>query len=88
MTDEPKKHRFLTTTQAAEELNVSPDQIRALLKTGDLRAIQVGRRNYLAHLMRLTRGFPGIAGDKRGKPREVSVRFVRVVGRRHAGIGA
>ncbi|MBE4717269.1 helix-turn-helix domain-containing protein [Pseudarthrobacter sp. AB1] len=44
MTDEPKKHRFLTTTQAAEELNVSPNQIRALLKTGELRAIQVGGR--------------------------------------------
>jgi excisionase family DNA binding protein len=35
----PKKHRFLTTEQAAEELNVSPNQIRALLKTGELRAI-------------------------------------------------
>lgn len=41
---EPKKHRFLTVEQAAEELNVSPSQIRALLKTGELRAIQVGGR--------------------------------------------
>nr|WP_309816717.1 helix-turn-helix domain-containing protein [Pseudarthrobacter sulfonivorans] len=41
---EPKKHRFLTTEQAAEKLNVSPNQIRALLKTGELRAIQVGGR--------------------------------------------
>lgn len=44
VTDEPKKQRFLTTEQAAEELNVSPNQIRALLKTGELRAIQVGGR--------------------------------------------
>ncbi|MCO4253884.1 helix-turn-helix domain-containing protein [Pseudarthrobacter cellobiosi] len=44
MTDEPKKHRFLTIEQAAEELNVSPNQIRALLKAGDLRAIQIGGR--------------------------------------------
>lgn len=44
MTDEPKKHRFLTTEQAAEELNVSSNQIRSLLKTGELRAIQVGGR--------------------------------------------
>lgn len=44
MTDEPKKHRFLTTEQAAEELNVSSNQIRSLLKTGELRAIQIGGR--------------------------------------------
>lgn len=44
MTEEPKKRRFLTTEQAAEELNVSSNQIRALLKTGELRAIQVGGR--------------------------------------------
>ncbi|TPV47771.1 helix-turn-helix domain-containing protein [Pseudarthrobacter phenanthrenivorans] len=44
MTEEPKKRRFLTIEQAAEELNVSSSQIRALLKTGELRAIQVGGR--------------------------------------------
>lgn len=44
MTEEPKKYRFLTIEQAAEELNVSHSQIRALLKTGELRAIQVGGR--------------------------------------------
>ncbi|MEW9872616.1 helix-turn-helix domain-containing protein [Arthrobacter sp. HS15c] len=37
-------HRFLTSTEAAEELNVSPNQIRSLLKNGELRAIQVGGR--------------------------------------------
>ncbi len=37
MTEEPKKRRFLTTERAAEELNLSSNQIRALLKTGELR---------------------------------------------------
>ncbi|QDG89072.1 helix-turn-helix domain-containing protein [Pseudarthrobacter sp. NIBRBAC000502770] len=43
MTDEPK-HRFLTPTQVAEELNVKPNQVHALIKAGDLRAFQVGGR--------------------------------------------
>ncbi|WP_369744461.1 helix-turn-helix domain-containing protein [Paenarthrobacter sp. AMU7] len=47
MADEPKKHRFLTIEQVAEELNVSIAQVRALLKAGDLRGIQVGGRNVL-----------------------------------------
>ncbi|MFD0047022.1 helix-turn-helix domain-containing protein [Pseudarthrobacter scleromae] len=44
MTDEPQKHRFLTIPQAAEELNVNQNQIRALIKAGELRALQVGGR--------------------------------------------
>lgn len=44
MTDEPKKHRFLTIEQAAEELNVKASLIRGLIKAGDLRALQVGVR--------------------------------------------
>ncbi|ALV43222.1 excisionase [Pseudarthrobacter sulfonivorans] len=44
MTDEPKKHRFLTISQTAEELNVNQNQIRALLSSGELRGIQVGGR--------------------------------------------
>lgn len=44
MTDEPKKLRFLTIAQAAEELNVNQNQIRALIRTGELRGIQVGGR--------------------------------------------
>ena len=44
MTDEPQKHRFLTPTQAAEELNVKPNQIHAMIKAGELRALQVGGR--------------------------------------------
>ncbi|MCD4849679.1 helix-turn-helix domain-containing protein [Arthrobacter sp. AK01] len=45
MSDEKKKHRFLTIEQVAEELNVSVSQVRALLKTGELRGLQVGGRN-------------------------------------------
>lgn len=44
MSDEPRNRRFLTIEQAAEELNVSESQIRVLLKTGELRGIQVGGR--------------------------------------------
>jgi excisionase family DNA binding protein len=44
VTAEPKKHRFLTPAQAAEELNVKSNQIHALIKTGELRALQVGGR--------------------------------------------
>ncbi|TLM86172.1 helix-turn-helix domain-containing protein [Pseudarthrobacter sp. NamE5] len=36
--------RFLTPTQVAEELNVKPNQIHALIKIGELRAFQVGGR--------------------------------------------
>lgn len=43
MTEEPKR-RFLTIEQVAEELNVGAPSIRALLKTGELRGIQVGGR--------------------------------------------
>ncbi|MHA7300421.1 excisionase family DNA-binding protein [Pseudarthrobacter sp. MDT1-22] len=34
--------RFLTIDQIANELNVGLPQVRALLKNGELRAIQVG----------------------------------------------
>lgn len=43
VTDEPgRTRRFLTIAQAAEELNVKQNEIRALLRTGELRGIQVG----------------------------------------------
>lgn len=45
MSDETKTYRFLTIEQVAEELNVSVSQIRALLKSGELRGIQVGGRH-------------------------------------------
>lgn len=48
MSDEPVQHRFLTVEQAAEELNVKQSLIRGLIKTGELRAFQVGGRGYLA----------------------------------------
>lgn len=36
--------RFLTIEQVAEELNVGTPSIRAMIKTGELRGIQVGGR--------------------------------------------
>jgi excisionase family DNA binding protein len=65
VTEEPKKRRFLTTEQAAEEGNVSSNQVRALLKTGELRAIPVGGRSYLARLSGLVRFVPGMKGEER-----------------------
>lgn len=44
MSDEPRPRRFLTIAQAAEELNVNQNQVRTLLRTGELRGIQVGGR--------------------------------------------
>lgn len=67
MTDEPAKRRFLTIEQAAEELNVKQSLIRGLIKTGELRALQVGGRglwrvgrqdveDYIAEAYRRTAG--------------------------------
>jgi excisionase family DNA binding protein len=44
VTAEPAKRRFLTIEQAAEELNVKESLIRALIKSAELRALQVGGR--------------------------------------------
>lgn len=45
MTDEPvKSPRFLTIDQVAQELNVGEPVVRTLLKTGELRGIQIGGR--------------------------------------------
>lgn len=44
MTHEPTTRRFLTIEQAAEELNVKESLIRGLIKTGELRGLQVGGR--------------------------------------------
>jgi excisionase family DNA binding protein len=38
------KRRFLTVEQVAEELNVGLPLIRGLLRTGELRGIQIGGR--------------------------------------------
>ena len=80
MTDEPRPHRFLTIEQAAEELNVKTSLIRGLIKTGELRALQVGSRgmwrvgrrdveNYIADAYRRTaeRIVAGDLGDE-GEP--------------------
>lgn len=39
-----EKRRFLTVEQVAEELNVGQPLIRTLLKSGELRGIQIGGR--------------------------------------------
>lgn len=40
----PKRPRFLTVEQVAEELNVGLPTVRMLLKSGELRGIQIGGR--------------------------------------------
>lgn len=45
MTGEPRRPlRFLTIDQVAQELNVGEPLVRAMLKSGELRGIQVGGR--------------------------------------------
>lgn len=44
MTDELTKTRFLTMAQVAEELNVKQSLVQGLIRTGELRAFQVGGR--------------------------------------------
>lgn len=41
---EEQKRRFLTMEQVAEELNVGLPLVRGLLKSGELRGMQVGGR--------------------------------------------
>ncbi|WP_405475594.1 helix-turn-helix domain-containing protein [Paenarthrobacter ilicis] len=43
--DDTPSPRFLTIEQVAEELATSEVQIRAMLKTGQLKGIQIGGRN-------------------------------------------
>lgn len=42
--NERKRPRFLTIEQVAEELNVGLPLVRMLLKSGELRGIQIGGR--------------------------------------------
>lgn len=44
MTDQPSQPRFLTLAQVAEELNVKQSLVQGLIRTGELRAFQVGGR--------------------------------------------
>lgn len=39
------EQRFLTLTDVGEILNISPSQTRALVRSGELKAIQIGGRN-------------------------------------------
>ncbi|RAX15985.1 helix-turn-helix domain-containing protein [Pseudarthrobacter sp. AG30] len=47
MTKESRACRFLTIEQVAEELSVGEPLIRAMLKSGELRGLQIGGRGYL-----------------------------------------
>lgn len=44
MTAEPNQPRFLTMAQVADELNVKQNLVQGLIRTGELRAFQVGGR--------------------------------------------
>lgn len=44
MTDQPNQPRFLTLAQVAEELNVKQSLVQGLIKSGELRAFQLGGR--------------------------------------------
>ena len=44
MTVEPTQPRFLTLAQVADELNVKQSLVQGLIRTGELRAFQVGGR--------------------------------------------
>lgn len=44
MSDEAKQPRFLTLAQVADELNVKQSLVQGLIRTGELRAFQVGGR--------------------------------------------
>lgn len=44
MTTNERQPRFLTVEQVAEELNVGVPLVRAMLKSGEIRGIQIGGR--------------------------------------------
>jgi len=47
MTEQEPARKFLKLTNVAEELNISQAQAYALVRSGDLPAIQIGGRGYL-----------------------------------------
>lgn len=55
MTAKPTQPRFLTLAQVAAELNAKPSLVQGLIRTGELRAFQIGGRGYLACFLRLMR---------------------------------
>jgi excisionase family DNA binding protein len=64
VTDEPTPHRFMTPTQVADELNVKPNQVHALIKAGELRAFQIGGRGYLDQSRGSMPFLPGAHGQR------------------------
>lgn len=60
--EEPKRQRFVTIEQVADVLNVGLPTVRMLLKSGELRGIQVGGRGYLGRLVGLQGSLPVFLG--------------------------
>ena len=71
--------RFLTIADVAEQLQLSAQAVRALIRTGDLPAIQVGARklwriedqaleDYIQRQLASTRPWSARAGTRPGRP--------------------
>ncbi|WP_026536028.1 helix-turn-helix domain-containing protein [Arthrobacter sp. H14] len=56
--------RFMTLTEVGEELNISPSQTYALVRSGELPAIQVGGRGQWRVEVRLLEEFIARAYEK------------------------
>jgi excisionase family DNA binding protein len=54
----------LTVEQAPQELSVSENQIRGMLKSGELRGFQLGGRGYLAQSRGSMPFLPGAHGQR------------------------
>lgn len=54
--------RFLTLADVAEQLQINSPAAYALVRSGELKAIQVGGRGYLGQLVGFERSLPGIPG--------------------------
>lgn len=59
--EKPRFPRFLTLSQVKEILNVGMPTIYALLSSGELRGLQIGRR-YLGQLLGMPRSLPAFPG--------------------------
>ncbi|WP_240484222.1 helix-turn-helix domain-containing protein [Pseudarthrobacter sulfonivorans] len=54
--------RFLTLADVAEQLQINSPAAYALVRSGELKAIQVGGRRYLGHFCSPERSFAVTAG--------------------------
>jgi hypothetical protein len=78
----------MSLEQVREVLNMKAPLVYSLVRSGELKAAEFGGRGYLAHLLRLIRILPGIAGEERRMPREVFVRPVSIAERSCASVAA